>query len=122
MDIVVRGEDSITQWDVIKNLKQNEAHWVWRSSNKPDSGPGDKVYFYKDGYIVGFCYYGGYEYKLAQREDGQLQSGMAILIKGPYCERQQPIGINLKGTWRWRYVDRAKGLRELLDSQRELPP
>lgn len=118
MDILVRGGDDITRESRIRQLQNTEEHWLWRGQNKPSADSGDKVYFYKDRAIVGYCLYGGFEWKEERNIQRKLQKGMAILVRGPFHEFEVslPSNIKIEGPWRWRYVYTVPGLQEKLDS------
>lgn len=115
MDIIVRGGENITNLDRLEGLSSEEEYWIWRGQGEPQTTPGDRVYFYNDGAIVGYCIYKGFEYRESRNLDGELQSGKAILLRGPFYTCPQPLDVRLTGPWRWRYVDRVKDLRQCLD-------
>ena len=122
MDSIVRGNEGyrngypITNYSELRKVKACDETWIWRGKGKPDCDHGDRIYFYKDKAIVGHCYYNGFEDHRSANLEGAQQSGMAILLTGPYHHYENPLQFNIPNApWRWRYINNIEGLSQELE-------
>ena len=92
MDIIVRGNEydrhgnPMTDYDILKGLTGTTETWIWRGSHRPQCNDGDRVYFHKNQTVAGYCFYKGFDYRKSDNLEGKEQSGMAIVLTGPFSE------------------------------------
>jgi len=110
MDIIVRGKEYMTDYDMLKGLTGTTEGWIWRGPHRPQCNDGDRVYFHKNQTVAGYCFYKGFDYRKSKNVEGKEQAGMAIVLKGPFSEFRNPVPCDLPGRWLWCYVTRIPGL------------
>jgi len=111
-NIVVRGNE-FTRWGDVQtdyislgNLKHGEHLWLWRGYRMPRRiVTGDKVYFYRRGCIVGYCYFDGFAQRTVNNKFDDLVTLTGFLLTGPFHEYADPFQVGMyRGYWRWCYV------------------
>lgn len=110
MDILMRASEEIAGKLYDWNVDSERPFW---RGKKPTQAI-DRVYFVRDGFIIGWAKFSGYEYVETQTVQGRVQSGDAFIVKGPFKHLNTRVSSKfLRGQWRWRYVtdDMMKDLK-----------
>ncbi|MBI2832417.1 MAG: hypothetical protein HYX79_09190 [Chloroflexi bacterium] len=111
MDIIVKLVERKIPLDEIKNLPSEEPYWLFLGKKPLSTNNGDRAYIYHKRAILGYLSYKGYEEQESRDSDF---TKWAFKFSGPFLSIE-PIRIDLPSSWRWRYVEKVSGLRELLD-------
>jgi len=113
MDIIVRGGEKITSYKALRSLPKSEEFWIDRGK-RPRIERIERVYFYKNSEVVGYCMFSRYGPYDDTNVQGERQRGHAIWVRGPFIELPQAVCFSLPGPWRWRYLDRVPHLLRIL--------
>jgi len=106
MELLVKAGENVIDWPRLQKLNKGEEYPFWRGRGCPqDILEGDRVYFYKGGYIVGYCTYSKCESpENPFDQDGNRHDGEAIHVRGPFQPLVKPLAIDIPGRWPFRYL------------------